>query len=287
MKENPKLYDELEDGEEASLETIYERHRNCFDLAGKLLKLAREILPLEKTINHTLPKRVEVSLLALYTQAFRLFRSIILLCKCGFDTEALILFRSLLEVSAILLYVAEKDQDDRLMRYYHSYQISRYFGLKQLLKEFPETEKNMHNDTPERLRKQAEKSLQYFRNKNKVKKQMTDKAVVKKYVLRPYVPAEELNKPELKRMWRVTYPITSRVAHGHDLTEFIKLRENGSKIDLQIQPTDGSIPAALINSMRLVFWDIDQINSLLQLGKGTEIEVLDKDAGGFFSSSDL
>lgn len=278
------VFDVVAQGEISELGNIYERHAQYFELAEKLLVLAYDCVPLGKTIEHQLPARVERILMVLYVQVFRLYRSILVLCKCGLDSEALILLRSLLETTSMLLYLAERDHNERIGRYYHSYRISRYSGLKDLLEAFPEVSTKLRPETPERQKKDCEESVQYFCTKHNLGSDVPDREIRRKHTIRPDIAAQEVDMPELRKMWKILYPILSEVSHAQKISEFVKQGDAANKFELQVHPRDDSTDACLINAMRLAFWSMSRINTTLRLGNGEPISALDKSVDGFFTA---
>ena len=92
------IFDILDDNDLKIISGIHKKDEKLFDLGVKLLKFSHGSFPLGKKLSHkNVSQPVERCLLGLYVQAFRLFRSIIILSKCGSNLEVPILLRSLLD----------------------------------------------------------------------------------------------------------------------------------------------------------------------------------------------
>ena len=178
-----------------------------------------------------------------------------------------------------MLYIAEEDHLERFKRYLHSWHISRYTGLRELIATFPDTKDEFAPTTVEWHRKKAEEAFQYFRSKHGRDK--TEREIRQKHTLRADIAAQEL--PRLKKLWKVAYPTLSDVAHGQRIVEYIRPTLERSVVQLRTNPTSHAIEPCLVNGMRLLFLTMDKMNEKLKLGKETALQNLDEQYDHFFT----
>lgn len=222
---------------------IKNQYKDYFTLAKKASVKSISLLTIiEKNINNY-PNGAKKLCSALYTQTNRLLQSVILLCKSGFDEEASILTRSLLENVSYLLFISEEDHENRAELYQHSRALSSAQEIKEFMAMRPEGEKKLDDTHYKKIEREA---LEYFRNKHGAKK--TEKEIRNKYTIRPRNAFEQLKESEVKEIFKTNYGIfyrpASSVTHGEaplrfvtDKTEGIYLKKNScgklTKICLQ------------------------------------------------------
>lgn len=269
----PRIYDILDFKEEQSIAIISSKHRVFFDLAKKILCLANDIFPFKsngKKTKRTVKSGVENALLALYTQSFRLYRAVITLCKLGLDSEASILLRSMLDSVSYLLYIAEKDHEERLTHYLCSRALSDRKAVTCGIAIFP----NWKNDINVKWFEDNEKAaIEYFKSKHG--KDISIDDIKTKHTLRADICAQRIEFDALAKQYQTFYRYASSIAHGENLLEFIKPSSNPEELLLTSGPTDKSISFCLENAMALILCAMDRVNDIvLEIGHNEEIKKL-------------
>lgn len=262
-----KLFDVIDPNEEESISAIYEENKIFFDMAVKLLKLSYSILPLGgKSLKNDIHPHVQRALLALYVQAFRLFRSVIILCKSGLDREALIQLRSMLETISYLLYIEEKDHFERLAHYLHSRALSLKVAIEDFILAFPEADSMLNKEW---FIEKYEEALRYF--KTKYGKDIILKDIKEKYALRADVAAQSIENSPFCKQYQVFHRYASAIGHGENIFEFIHPTSSASKFMLPVNPTGQWTKFCLAEAMSFIFPTMESINELLKIGKDEEI----------------
>ncbi len=297
-----KVYDVIYPEEEKNIPAIYEKDKQFFDMAVKLLKLFSLLKEIIKPENSS--KEVIEALFGLHTQSFRLFRSIVILCKSGLASEACIQLRSLLEVISYLLYIAEKDHRERLAHYQHSRNLSEEVAMDKFLFCFPEDKKEQ-NEKRQQILKKKEEAIQYFRKKHsenlseKIKEEIKKlacinpknknikiekielKIIKRDYCLKPQEAGESLrdNKFFIKN-YKVLYPRASAISHGEKINEFSCSTDNPTEFRGRLM--GGHRRECLICSCTLFFLGIQKINELFQIGKEDRINEMDNELDEYY-----
>ncbi|MCK4532548.1 hypothetical protein KAU39_02075 [bacterium] len=266
-----KVYDVIYPGEEKILPAIYEKDKQFFDMAVKLLKLfslSKEIIKPEN-----ISKEVRDAFFGLHTQSFRLFRSIVILCKSGLASEAFIQLRSLLEVISYLLYIAEKDHQGRLEYYQHSRSLSEKVALDKYLYWFPNKRSNL-NKKIEQIEEKEKEAIQYFKRKHGKNIKLKE---IKKKCLRARQAAETLknNKLFFNDIYMFIYPRSSAISHGEKIGEYLSPSDNLTEVRGRLM--GGHRRVCLIYSCSLFFSGIQRINELFQIGKDNIINEMGKE----------
>ncbi|MCK5595524.1 hypothetical protein KAI19_05045, partial [bacterium] len=206
---------------------------------------------------------------ALYTQTIRLLQGVILLCKSGFDEEASILTRSLLENASYLLFISEKDHENRAELYQHSRALSSAQEVKEVKSMCPEGEKEL-DDKP--YKKRERKALEYFRNKHGVDK--TEKEIREKYTIKPRNASEQLKKEDVKEIFRIIYGIfyrpASSVTHAEAPLKFVRGKTNG--ICLKKFSSGNLTKMCLQTSTILVLCAIESLTEFLKINKNLNVD---------------
>ncbi|MFH1505262.1 MAG: DUF5677 domain-containing protein [Candidatus Omnitrophota bacterium] len=204
---------------------IKSQFKEYFSLSKKTLVKGKSLLSIiEKNINNY-PKGAKKLCGALYTQTIRLLQGIIILCRNGLDEEASILTRSLLENVSYLLFIAEKDHENRAELYQHSRALSSVQEIKQFMAMRPEGEKILDDTHYKKIEAEA---LEYFRKKHGNNKKEKDIRI--KYTIRPQNAAEQLEKSDVKEIFKTNYGIfyrpASSVTHGEAPLRFVQYKNN-------------------------------------------------------------
>ncbi|GAG09254.1 unnamed protein product, partial [marine sediment metagenome] len=175
------IFDIVSDIDIRIVQAIHKKHKSLFGLAAELLKLGHESFPIgKKLLKKTVSRPVGRCLLALYAQAFRLFRATIVLSKSGLDTEAVILSRSLLDTASYIFYISEKDHDERLNLYKYSCSLSQHIAVDEFVQDDEDAKSQINMGWYE---EQKEEALRYFQEKYSA--DMTKREDRLKYGLRP------------------------------------------------------------------------------------------------------
>lgn len=272
-----EIFDVIDDRENNSISAIYEENKKFFDMAVKLLKLSYDILPLKgQTIENEIHRHVQRMLLALYTQSFRLFRSVIILCKSGLDTEALIQLRSMLDVVSYLLYIGEKDYYKRLEHYLHSRALSQEVAIKDFISVFPENESMLNKEW---FIKKYDEALEYFKTKHG--ECITLEDIKRKYTLRADIAAQSMEDKPFLKQYKILHRYASAISHGENIFEFIKPTANKNRFMLPVNPTSQWIIFCLAHAMVFIFLVMENINELLKIGRDEEIRKMNVELGNF------
>src|SRR3989338_270235 len=274
---NDDVYDAIEPLNDSTIKAIYQTNKKLFDLAMKLSKLAHSVIPIGfKLEENTLNPTVEKTLVALYTQSYRLYRSIIILCKSGLGIESLIMLRSLQETGTYLLYIAEKDHDVRLEHYWYSTILSQHGRAKEYLEYFPDDKVKINFALFE---KEKEEALQYFRKKHG--KNVSESDIKKKYTLKTVNIVQDLYEPKMVKNYKIIFRDASSVAHGENIRKYIKPNNtNLNTFYLTVSPTDNYVILSITHSMMYIFHEMKRIDELLKiidskLNNDLEAEILE------------
>ena len=286
-----KVYDVIDPEEEKIISAVYEKDKFFFDMAVKLLKLFPSLKEIVRPEN--VSKEVVEALLGLHTQSFRLFRSIVILCKSGLASEAFVQLRSLLEVISYLLYIAEKEHKGRLEYYQHSRNLSEEVMMDKFLLWFPK-DKKKKNEKCQQIFQKKKEAIEYFRKKHsgnfpeKIKEEIKKLACInpknqnqkkekieiiiikRDYCLKPQEASEALrDKKFFKKMYDILYPHASAISHGEKIDEFIYSTDNPTEFRGRLM--GGHTRECLIFSYTLFFFGCERINELFQIGKDNVI----------------
>jgi hypothetical protein len=194
-----------------------------------------------------------------------LHKSIIILCAAGLDSEAIIILRSLLEVSAYLLFIAKEDCAERLEWYLHSKALSKEIAAKEYNGYHPETRIDI-----KMYEEQVAAAIAYFRNKHGVDKTIED--IKKKHTLRADIAVQYLNEKTLERHFKLIHRSASQIGHGDDVLEFISSSEECSKFMLKIGPSDKWNLLCMGVANGLMYFNIETINMVLKLNNDTAVQ---------------
>lgn len=256
------------------LNKIKSQYKSYFTLARKTLAKSKKLLNLiEKNINNY-SKGAERLCSALYTQSTRLLQSVILLCNSGFDEEASILTRSLLENVSYLLFIAEQKHEERAELYQHSISLSVASAVKEFGSMRPKGGRKLDD---KHYKERERKALEYFRSKHGKDKSVKD--IKEKYTLKPRNASEQLKNREIKDFFRSTYGIfyrpASSVTHAEAPLRFVIDTENG--IYLKRWSSGKLTKICLQSSTIFVLFTIEALNEFLKINKQFHIEsMIDK-----------
>ena len=275
-KKSFKVYDILDFKEEQAIALIAEKNRDFFDLAIRILHLANDTFPFKdrgKEMKKKLSTRVERAILSLYTQLFRLYRAVIVLCRVGADSESCILLRSMLDTASYLLYIAEKDHDERFEDYFYSRALSDKVAVSCGISTFPRWKDIINIKWFEDREKEA---IKYFKDKHG--ENITIENIKKKHVLRPDLCAQRIEFNGLAKYYNTFHRYASSIAHGENLFEYIKPLSNPDMALLSSGPTDKSVSFCLSTAMVFILCAVDRINDIVLKTRQDEgIERLSKE----------
>ena len=259
------LYDIVHDNEEEILESINKKYEEYFSVAFELLECGLHIFPIGKSLKNEVSANVQRTLLSLYTKSFRVYRSILILCKSGLGYEALIQTRSLLDTCSYIFYIAEKDHDERWLHYIHSLALSWERAVSDLADVFPERKEELNIEWYE---KRYADALKYFRDRHG--KDKDPKEIRSKYALKPETAAQAL-KDVLPKQYKTFFKYASFIAHGQDVLEYIYPIEK-NKFLLKATPLEDWVLPCIKNTMGLFLIIMDRVNDILKLGEDDSIK---------------
>jgi hypothetical protein len=251
-------------------EQIARDHSALFEIAESLLRLAYEVIPFKYERSQTIiSKPVERHVVALYAQAYRLFKSVIMLCKSGLGPESLILLRSLQETVGYLLYISEKDQEERLERYRHSTAMSACLRFNEFISAYPDLQDKLDGKSYDKIYREA---LNYFKNKHG--KNITIQIIKEKYVLRPNEATASGFDKEMHRVNRLVHRHASSLSHGENVYEYIKMRGTPDTPKLVVGPTGKWIDQSVSDAIAYMFYAMERVDKLLIQNKNQQIETI-------------
>lgn len=251
------------------IDKIKNQYKAYFTVAQKAFRKGNFLLGIiEENINHY-PEGAKKLCGALYTQTIRLLQSIILLCKNGFDEEAAILTRSLLENVSYLLFITEEDSENRAKLYQHSRALSKAQEVKKFMSMRPEGEKVFDDTHDKKIEKEA---LDYFRNKHGADK--TEKEIRKKYTIRPQNASEQLKRSEVKEIFKTNYGIfyspASSVTHGESPSSFVQVKNNSIRLK---KISSGKLTKICLQTSTIcVLYTIEYLIKFLTINKKIDTE---------------
>jgi len=174
------------------------------------------------------PTRAERICISLFVQTVRLLESILILCRKGHDEEARILARSLVENTSYLIFILEKESEERAALYQHSLALSEFSAVNRLNDHAPEGEKKIDINFYSKNKNEA---ISYFRNK--YGKDLTEKDIKSKHALRPQNAAEQLEgniKEVFFSQYGIFYSPASAIAHGQAPLNFVEQKKDGMSL---------------------------------------------------------
>lgn len=197
------------------IHAIKDQYKGFFEQAEKTLQVSNSYL--DKLENHFLgnvPLGAKRICVGLFIQNNRLLASIITLCNEGFDLEALILVRSMLENTSYLLFIAEKDHEKRAELYQHSRALSTARHIRQLNLNVPDGEEEIDGTS---FFEDEKKAFEWFRRE--FGQNLSNDDIKGKYALKPQNAADRLtkgceNKKVMHVNYRMFYPDLSALSHA-------------------------------------------------------------------------
>lgn len=99
----------------------------------------------------------------LFKQIRDLFHAVLLLCQNDLVNEAKILARSVIELSAYLLFISDDNQEERTELYMHSQNLSLKIAVDEFNSNVPPGESKVDDSFYNKVEKEA---LEYFRKKH-------------------------------------------------------------------------------------------------------------------------
>jgi len=269
------IYDSVDEKDNQIIADIYSENAIYFKTAMDLLKTSYTIFPLGGPVKSSINSSVDKALLALYTQSFRLFRSIIVLCKSGLALEALIVFRSLLENTAYLLYISDKDSEKRLEHYLYSRDLSNKVAREEFSNYFPQSKIDLNQ-----VKIEYENAFRYFKEKHG--EHITISDIKKNYTLNAYKAIQEFG--DLEKIYKTFHRYISSIGHSENLREFIKTGYIPNKYFLELLPSDDKVKICLVYAIMWHFLAMQKLNELFDIGKNKIIGDLEKEVDILFKN---
>ncbi|MCK4798138.1 MAG: hypothetical protein KAT05_12200 [Spirochaetes bacterium] len=247
---------------------IQNQFKDFFTLANTTLQISSKYLDkIENQFSNNIPVGAKRVCVTLFIQANRLLTSTIILCKRGLDEEASILARSHLENASYLMYISEKNHEERTELYMHSRALSEAKAVRQLNSYTPEGEEKIDETF---FLENERKAFDYLRKK--YGKGKTDQEI-KRCALRADIAANRL-QGDIKKFflstYRIFYPQISSVAHAEAPLNFI-YHEN-DKLHFKRWSRGKTTKLCLQAVTILTLLNIENLSKLLQIDIGEDIQ---------------
>jgi len=244
----------------------------CLFLASEVLSEATKIQnKIEKSFS-SFSKGAQKVCVLLLKQNVSLANCILLLCRRKYLGEARILTRSLLETSAYLLFISEKDHEERSELYRHSLALSHKVAVDEFNDAVPEGCKKI--DT--RFYDESEgEALKYFRRKHGQDAKKDD--IKKKYTLDPRKAANQLSG-EIKKVYDTLYTkfyrAASALSHGQDPISSFKFMDKTFEKKKEYQKHINVELRMVIQTVCiLILYDLEYIDAFLKLNYKDRLKV--------------
>jgi hypothetical protein len=267
------VYDESIDPSNDYMARILADNASFFSIADAVQEVALELFPFDThaLLDTEITNAVQRLLLALYTQAYRLYRSIIILCKAGADKESMILLRSLLDTASYLLYISEKDHSKRYLEYIHSRSLSQEVAIRDFIETYPKYSAFINLQHAE-ARKEA--AIAYFRETHRSNEEARD--IKRKYALRPDIAAQEIEDKTLSKHFCTMHRFASSLCHGENLPEYIEIGTEVDEYLLAVDPSESYVKFCIADATILFLKMMRSLNRALGLGQSSVIDGLDE-----------
>ncbi len=240
---------------------IKRQFKDYFSLSEKTLKISKKLVGVIENKWENFSPGAERLCIALFIQTIRLLEAITILCKKGFDEEATILTRSLVENTAYLIFVSEKDSEQRAELYMHSRALSEASAVKEFNSIVPKGEEKVDENFYLERKKEA---IKYFRTK--YGETITEDDIKKKYALRPRNAAEQL-EGEIKEMYVSTYKLfyrpASSITHSEDPLIFLEYKNN--RLNLSKWSKGKTTKICLQTTALFTLCSMDNLSNLLKI----------------------
>ena len=247
---------------------IKDNYKRYFSLARKSTRLSKRFIDIiEQNIEDYSPGAKRLCI-ALFVQTVRLLEASLLLCQKGLDEEAHILTRSLVENTSYLIFILERDHEERTALYMHSRALSSFSVVQRLNEYVPEGEEKLDINS---FSQEKEKAIAYFRNK--YGEQLSEKDIKRKYALRPQNAVEKL-EGNIKEIFLSTYGIfyspASAVAHGEAPLNFLKYKNN--KLGLKKWSSGRTTKMCLQSAILFTLYSLDGLLNMLNIAHKENID---------------
>jgi hypothetical protein len=248
-----------------------------------LLKIAQEILSevdniclvIESNFSNYSKGSKKICAL-LFKQIHGLVTAILLLCEKGLFNEARILTRSLVEVTAYLLYISDTDSEERVNLYRHSQALSEKIAVDEFNLSLTKNEVKVKIEFYEKIEQEA---LRYFRKKHGENK--TSAEIRSKYTLTHREAANKLEgniKKTFDSLYTKFYRPASALAHGQAPLNFAV--QEGQDMRISSTKTSGPQTRICINTACiLMLYSLQNLNKLLGLNQAASISKIEQKFG--------
>ena len=261
------------------LSKLKRQYKAFFILASRTLKQSGKLLALLEANIECYDKGHKRLCIALYTQTVRLLQGIIILSNKGLDEEAAILTRSLIENTAYLLFITERNHDERAELYVHSRALSAAVAVSEFNSMAPNGERKV--DENQYIKRELE-AVQFFKNKYGQNKSI--KEIKENYTLKPRNAAEQL-QGEIKQIFITNYKIlyrpASSVAHGEAPLRFIKYQNN--KLSLKKWASGKLVKICLQVAIILTLYSIESLTKLLSVEENFHVDKISEELFSLFT----
>lgn len=200
----------------------------------------------------------------LFKQVYGLVSAILLLSEKELFNEARILTRSLVEVTAYLLYISDKDSEERVNLYRHSQALSEKIAVDEFNQSLNENEAKVRIEFYEKIEQEA---LSYFRKK--YRENVSPSEIRKKYTITHRKAANTFEgdiKKTFDSLYTKFYRPASALAHGQAPLDFAVLEGQ----DIKISSTKRAGPQARVcinTACILLLYSLNNLNRLLELNQ--------------------
>ena len=247
--------------------------KEYFELAEKTLSESKILLNIIDENFSSYDKGAKRLCITLFIQCTRLLGAVLTLCNNGYDEEASILVRTLLENCSYLLFIGEKEHEERAVFYMNSRALSDAEAVLEANSIAPEGELKVDEGF---YLKRKHEALTYLRNKLGSDK---DEKELKRGALRARNAAEQLQQSDKKEYLITTYKILHRpassVTHGEAPLRFITEGEQGIIFKKSASGKQSKI--CLQTSVLLTCYEMETIIRLLKIEIDNEaISIIEK-----------
>lgn len=245
-------------------------------LASKVLSEAIKIQSIIEKKFLTFPKGAKRICILLLRQNIDLANCALVLCREKQLSGAKILTRSLLETSAYLLFISEKDQEERVELYRHSLALSRKVAVDEFNATVPEDCEKVDMEFYNRAEKDA---FKYFHDKHGSDKE--EKDIKRKYTLDPKKAASRLSGDAKKiydTLYTKFYRPVSALSHGQDPIDSYKFIDQTIETKKKVKESvDVGLRVVIQTVCILILYDLIYIDQFLELNCKNQIEAINRE----------
>jgi len=207
----------------------------------------------------------------LFKQIRDLFQATLLLSQNDLVNEAKILVRSVIEISAYLLFISDDDQEERATLYMYSQNLSQKIAVDEFNSSVPPGEQKVDDRFYKKIEKEA---FEYFRRKHGQDK--SDADIRKKYTIKSRDVARQLKgdaKGTFDTLFTKYFRPVSALMHGQAPLQLVKMHEN--QLKLKNETSGIHVRVCLQSVSVLTFYAMENLNKFLEMNKDNIAATID------------